>query len=382
MTVIRSSHSPSSAPSDRDVPGSRPRRWAGPRGVLAVGVSAALLLGASACTGNVVKESTGDDGNGPVVGVAATPAASPAAADPAGRTGRGAPVRDLARLGDDSGAPGDVALLREGSLEIGAPSDLVTGRGRTVDVPRECTTLSTTSRGVTAACGGSVIVVDGDGRTVRTVQVDGTATAAAVIADGTVAVAVEGRDRMQFYGADGAFLDDDPSSDSVDATVLLHDRNGGERLAAVDHAQSSVTEMRLSDRKYLAALRIGQGVGTMAAGSGTDGVAVASDTRQDQALLYTLDEVVMLHQSVPTGPSPYAVTWDSPRALMWVSTTGDNRLTAYRVDSGTPVEVRSFGTVRDVRRVVDGRDGSLLLTGDDGTLQMIPADQVTAAVRS
>jgi hypothetical protein len=231
---------------------------------------------------------------------------------------------------------------------------------------------------VILTCGDTVSVRDAYGKETRTLEIGSTVTGAAVVADGTVAVTTEGSDQVTWYDAEG----DKKNSEGVSSTPsgmtpVGNDRNADKdgaaqwRVAVLDVEQSSVADIDMDKRQYNAALRVGQGLGTASASQTPDGVLVASDPRTDQALVYTLTDVVRHTQAVHTGPSPWAVLWDAGRQLMWVSTTGDNALTAYDLASGTPVEVGRVDTVADVRQITDNPDGDLLLIGADGTRQLI-----------
>ncbi|WP_010118532.1 hypothetical protein [Corynebacterium nuruki] len=336
--------------------------------------TAAAALTLTGCSDQVYDN---DDPDGDtVVGVAATPGDSPAAVSPVGTVTGGSPVQGVARAGaGKSGAP--VALLGDGSLTVGPLSAVADGSARRVDVPADCDRISSAVDGVTLACGDKVLLLDATGKTTRTVDTGGTLTSAVAAPDGSVAVTKEGTDKVTWYGSDGA----ETGSESVtatgsDALLVGNDRNDDHdgvqwRGVVVDAGQSSVTDIDISGHQRQAGLRVGQGVGTVSAGYLPDGVFVASDPRQDQALVYTMTDLVRHTQAVPTGPGPWATLWDADRQIMWVSTTGDNTLTGYRLSSGTPVSVGSVRTVAAVRHLVDDGSGDLLVVGADGSRELI-----------
>ncbi|WP_312899099.1 hypothetical protein [Corynebacterium variabile] len=326
-----------------------------------------------------------DDGDGEtVVGVAATPEASPSGtgSDAVGEVTRGDTVTDLARvgLGEDAAGTDAVAVLGDGELAVGTLSEIADGSADTVTVDPTCDRVVSAPEGVILTCGDTVSVLDDSGKETRSLDIGSTVTGAAVVADGTVAVSTEGSDKVTWYDAEG----DKKNSESATATPsgmvpVGNHRNTDEdgtaqwRVAVLDTQQSSVSDIDMDKRQYNAALRVGQGLGTASASQNPDGVLVASDPRTDQALVYTLTDVIRHTQAVHTGPSPWAVQWDTGRQLMWVSTTGDNKLTGYSLASGTPVEVSQVDTVADVRQITDNPDGDLLLIGEDGTRQLIDA---------
>jgi hypothetical protein len=325
-----------------------------------------------------------DDPDGEtVVGVAATPGPSPDATSPAGAVTKGSPVQGMARAGaGEAGAP--VALLGHGSLTVGTLSAVADGSARTVEVPEACDRISSAVDGLTLACGDQVRLLDATGKETRTVDTGGTLTSAVAAPDGSVAVTKEGTDKVTWYGSDGGESGSESvTATGVDAVLVGNDRNDDHdgvqwRGALVDAAQSSVTDIDISGHKRQAGLRIGQGVGTVSAGYLPDGVLVASDPRQDQALVYTMTDVIRHTQAVPTGPGPWATLWDADRGIMWVSTTGDNKLTGYRISSGTPVSVGDVPTVGAVRHIIDDGSGDLLLVGDDGSRELIDGKDLPA----
>lgn len=342
-----------------------------------VAVAATLTL--AGCSGG-----GGDDGTGgeSVVGVAATPAASPrpATADVAGTVTAGDPVAGLARLGIGDGKDtGTVAALTDGTLAVGDLATVAAGTAPTTVVDASCDSLTAAAGRIVLSCGDTVKILDSAGKERRSLDVGAPVTAAAAVADGTVVVTTEGTDKARWYDADGAEVDSEGVSATPSGMVVVGNTRNGEdgghqlRVAVLDAEQSSIADLDMDERHFNAALRTGQGLGTASAGNRADGVVVVSDPRTDQALVYTVTDVIRHTQATVTGPSPWAVLWDSPRQLMWVSTTGDNRLTSYSLASGTPVEVGHVDTVDDVRHIIDNGDGDLLLVAADGTRELVPA---------
>ena len=196
-------------------------------------------------------------------------------------------------------------------------------------------------------------------------------------ASGTAVAGVKGSEKVNFYNADGSKTGDAVVTSNTDETLLINPGEGqDQRAAVIDRSQTTISDVSLADEANNAALRIGQGVGEAAQGNGDDGVIVASDHRQQQVQIFTMRDVVRLHQEAPVGPSPWAVRWDADRQIAWVSTTGDNKLTGFRIDSGTPVPVAQFDTIADVRNVIDGADGQLLLISEDGQWQSLTSEDV------
>ncbi|AGP30771.1 hypothetical protein [Corynebacterium terpenotabidum] len=335
-------------------------------------VALATVLTLTGCSGS------DDDGDGgSVVGVAATPAASPdtGTSDATGDVTDGTAVTALVRAGEDN-----VAALGEGTLTIGSLAEIADGSAAVTSVDSSCDSATGALDGVVLSCGETVKILDTTGRETRSIDVGSTVTAAAVVPDGTVAVTTEGSDMVRWYDAEGLEEKEESATSSAVGMVLVgNDRNATDdgtpqwRVAVLDAEQSSIIDIDMDTPQYNAGLRVGQGLGTASAGREADGVVVVSDPRSDQALVYTVTDVIRHTQAVNTGVSPWAVLWDSARQLLWVSTTGDNRLTSYSLSTGTPVEVGHVDTVADVRYIQDNADGDILLIAADGARELIPA---------
>jgi hypothetical protein len=332
----------------------------------------------------------GPDGEGEtVVGVAAEPSESPDSAGASGATGSledGGEVLGLVRagLGDSVSAdsPAPIAALEQGRLRIGTLDDVATGQSDTVDVDDSCTSITGAVDGVVLGCGTSVRILDAEGQEQRRVDAPGEVTSAAVHPDGTVALTVESDSNVYWFTPEGEEArSEDMTATGSEMQLVGNTRNGEDgdpqwRAALIDAAQTSVTDINVADHSRVAALRIGQGVGTVSAGTAPDGVLVASDARRDQALVYTVTDVIRHTQSVPTGDGAWAVLWDSEREVMWVSTTGDNTLTGYELSTGTPVEIGEVETAPDVRHIIDDGSGDLLLVTADGTRELMSSDDL------
>lgn len=348
------------------------------------------LVTLSGCAEQMIGTDGSEDGE-TVVGVAAEPLDSPDISDDADVTGTldsGEALLGLVRAGvgtsvtEDSPAP--IAALEQGRLVIGPLEDVASGSAPSVDVDDTCTTLTGAVDGLVLGCGTTVRILDAEGQEVRSFEAPGDVTAAAVHPDGKVALTVESDSDVHWFDADG----EETNSEDMTATgssmqLVGNTRNADSedgdaewRAALIDAQQTSVTDINIADESRVAALRIGQGVGTVSAGTQPDGVLVASDARRGQALVYTLTDVIRHTQAVPTGEGAWAVLWDSEREVMWVSTTGDNMLTGYDLSTGTPEEVGQVPTTSDVRHIIDDGSGDLLLVAADGTRELIPADDL------
>ncbi|AHW64174.1 Hypothetical protein CGLY_08645 [Corynebacterium glyciniphilum AJ 3170] len=370
----------------------RPWTWPQKSMAAAVALPAVAALTLTGCAEQMfgTDGEDGPDGEGEtVVGVAAEPSdspGSPGASDATGTLDDGDEVLGLVRagLGDavSADSPAPVAALEQGRLSIGSLDDLAAGRADTVEVDDSCTTITGAVDGVVLGCGTSVRILDTEGQEQRRVDAPGEVTSAAVHPDGTVALTVDSDSDVYWFTPEGEEAQSEDMTATASAMQLVGNTRNDEdgdpewRAALIDAAQTSVTDIDIADHSRLAALRIGQGVGTVSAGTEADGVLVASDARRNQALVYTLTDVIRHTQSVPTGEGAWAVLWDSEREVMWVSTTADNMLTGYELSTGTPVEVGQVPTAPDVRHIIDDGSGDLLLVTADGTRELISSDDL------
>lgn len=356
--------------------------------VVALPTVAALTL--SGCADQMLggDSDLDEDGDGQqVVGVPAEPSDSPAADDVTGSVTDGEEVLGLVRagVGDAVSAddPAPVAALEQGRLLIGSLHEVASGTADSVDIDPECTTVTGAVEGIVLGCGTTVRILDEEGTETRTLEAPDEVTAVALHPDGSVALTVESDSDLYWFDSDG----DEVRSEEMTATgssmeLVGNTRNTGEdggpewRAALIDAAQTSVTDIDVADRSRMAALRIGQGVGTTSAGTAADGILVASDARRDQALVYTVTDIIRHTQAVPTGPGAWAVLWDSAREVLWVSTTGDNQLTGYDLTSGTPESIGTVPTGADIRHIIDDGSGDLLLISEDGTRELVLSDDL------
>ena len=170
-------------------------------------------------------------------------------------------------------------------------------------------------------------------------------------------------------------------SRSLDQVVLVKPHDRGQRAALIDRGQTSINDVDVDDGSLNASLRIGQGVGQVASGRGDDGVVVASDARQGQLLIYTMNDVVRLHQATPIK-TPWGVTWDAQRKLAWVSSTSGNDVKAYRIDSGVPVKAAQVKTQSKVRGVFDAANGALVTVSENGKVNILSAKEIEENLKS
>lgn len=353
----------------------------------AVVVTAGLLLGG--CTQQMLgndQEDAGsaeDQANQPLAGDPSTPDPSPeAAGDLKGKTGNSdhGAVIDAVRVSDAQDGDKLAVLFAGGKLAIGTADAVLGNDATTVDLDKSCDNLATSAEGVAVACDGKLLDINAEGETSRTITIDGHVLSGTFTNDGRSVAGVEGEERVRFFDDQGEQTKEQVVTKNIDETILVKP-NGDrpERVAVIDRSRTSINDVSVEDEAFNAALRIGQGVGEANNGRGDDGVIVASDHRQQQFQLFTMNDVVRLHQEAPTGPSPWATLWDFDRQLAWVSTTGDNKLTGYSVKGGAPVASAQLDTIANVRTVIDTPEGNILLISENGEWQLLSADDIKAA---
>ncbi|NGP05240.1 hypothetical protein G6038_07020 [Rhodococcus sp. 14C212] len=321
----------------------------------AVGFALALVTGCSS-------SNSGD--NLPTID-AATPAVAPAPAVPPAGT-----VQALGRAVDaltvDPGTSTVAALTDDGSrlLLLGAADPAAAPRE--VALPAPAVTVVPGAAGEVLAPGTGVVArVDMRAGTVTEVPVDGDARAAAVLADGRLAVGTADGVTHVVDPASGA-TQTVPGLASVDALATV-----GTSLAALDRRQTSLTEVDVADGDLGLALRAGEGATQLT----TDpyGRVLLTDTRGGELHVYTLDPLV-LRQRYPVPNAPYGVAYDTANDLVWVTSTGSNEVIGYDLSTGIPQERGRYATVRQPNSVaVDATDAVLVIgsaTGDG--LQRIP----------
>nr|WP_034993952.1 hypothetical protein [Corynebacterium macclintockiae] len=344
-------------------------------------VAAGLAVGALSACG-----SDDSPNDGPVAGDPAQPKDSPTSSQgPGEQLDLGKPALGAARVGlsADENAPGAnlVAVLTQGKvhfIDATNPKD----KPRQVDIDDSCDSITTTAQGVAVACQDKAIELGADGKETRRLDVEGKVTTVTFLDNGKAVLGKAGEDKARFYDKDGKETGSEIVSRSLDQAVLVKPRDRDQRAALIDRGQTSISDVNVNDGSLNAALRIGQGVGQVASGRGDDGVVVASDARQGQMLIYTMNDVVRLHQAAPTEDSPWGVTWDAKRKLAWVASTAANSLEAYRIDSGAPVKAAHTEVPGKLRWVCDAANGALVLVTEDGKVNVYSADSVDKDIAS
>lgn len=309
--------------------------------------SSAFLL--AACAQDETVSSAPDMGN-------ATPVASPPAENPDGEVLALGEVSDLVRAGDR------LAARVDDELQVGTLDEFRAGEVENTDISG-CTDVTATESTITVTCGSEVRFF---GDTEETVALEAPAQTAVVTTTGEVITGMLDEEAVQVY-RDGELVEEFDVAGSTDQLLALPREDREDAVLRLDRAETRIQDVRWTEGQQGGTLRVGLGVGTMAPGE--NGLAIVTDTLGSQIMVYTVNDVVRLHQTAPVPESPWAAAWDGRWA--WVASTADNTATAYDISGGVPVQESEVSTIADVRSMVATPDG-LVLGGGDG-LQIIPA---------
>ncbi|AWB81892.1 hypothetical protein C3B44_05590 [Corynebacterium yudongzhengii] len=294
----------------------------------------------TACGQNPAEEDLPDMGN-------ATPADSPAATAPDGEVIELGEVTDLVAAGGRYGVRvGDelfVGTLDE--LREGVSGEDISG----------CTDVTANAEDIVVACGSDVRIIGGE-----TVSLDEPAESAVLTSTGELVVA-SGTEAQAAVYANGERIDDFSVAGPTDELAITDN----DKVVRINRADTTIQDLRIDEGRQGGTLRVGLGVGTLATGDGD--IVVVSDTLGNQIAIYTVDDVIRLHQTAPVDASPWAVAHDGE--LAWIASTAENTATGYDVSSGVPMEESSVSTIANVTSMVATADG-LVLGGSDG-LQII-----------
>lgn len=290
----------------------------------------------------------------------AEPAQSPPTADADGET------VDFPAVDDIEITNGTIGVRADGTLRLGTLDEVRAGGGSTHELDETCGDVTANEGVFETVCGGTVRLFTGDQE--ESFTPDEEVTVAAPLADGTVIAGSDETATLWVFGRDGGKQDRITVARPSDFVLAQKDR-----VVRLNRFDTTIQDVQLAKSRQGGTLRVGLGVGQAAFGE--DGMVLASDATGGQLLVYTTDEVVRLHQSVPTDASPWAVSWDPAHKLAWVTSTAENTATAYDISKGVPREQRKVRTVADAQNMVSLDDGTLLIGSASGAgLQIIPPE--------
>lgn len=361
--------------------------------LVAVAASSSILL--ASCTPPGVedpqKQAQDQAGSGQTVSGAlgkATPAVSPAAANPAGEVvkleGRLAKASDIEMAGD-------VLAVRAGDqLALGTVDKFRTNSATTLEINANCGDITATGDTFVLPCpvpieggagGGVIYLIDAKNPGLKdTRRADMKFTSAVLTTSGeVVGGSSEEPDVIVFRGTDSSDSKKITTSRKADEMVASPVSGSRDGVVFIERDKTVIQGVDYTNNRAGGALRMGVGVGSIAAGD--DGLFLASDTLGHQLGVYTDDDILMLHQTIPTDKSPWALAWDSQRKLAWISSNETNKIQAFKISSGVPELQGTVDTVANVRSMTIDSDGTIYAISDSGDgLQIIPAKDAAAAV--
>lgn len=293
---------------------------------------------------------------------------SPAATDPAGRIVELSAERNLVT---DMERAGEVLALRtDTSLSVGTLADIEADTADVLEIDAACGDLTATGDTFVLPCGTDVHLIAAAAPVLgEVVTLDQPATAAALTSTGELLVGSAAEENISIYRED-----EDPANFNVEGatTQMITVPVEGAADAAVRtwNPETLIQDVDWQDNQQGATLRVGLGVGQMAAGA--DGLLLVSDTAGSQLAVYTTEDVIRLHQTMPVDESPWGLAWDESNDLAWIASTAENTVTGFDISQGEPEERAKFNTVADAKNILVLADGTLLAASESGDgLQVI-----------
>lgn len=144
----------------------------------------------------------------------------------------------------------------------------------------------------------------------------------------------------------------------------------GDAVGVVDVGDFTLSLYDVDDEERLAAVPAGAGPTHVVGVSGER--LVVNDTRGNEVLVFGTDPLEQVGSLALEG-TPYGITYDSNRDVVWVTLTARNELVGLDVSGDTPREIMRFPTVRQPNTVaVDPTTGRLWTASrSTGELQTI-----------
>lgn len=346
---------------------------------LPVVVSASLVL--TGCTQGMIEqgeEQMDTMGN-------AEPVASPEAADPAGEVIDFDPIQDIdlvpATRTDTEIKDGGLGVRAGDKLLVGDIDMLTSGNARETAIDPDAADISANAGkfAVARADHNEVELIDpaAPSNPNTIVPVGDDVTVAAPLFGGGIIAGSDTEERVWIYAEDGTELETFKVARPSDYLLAQEQTDDDDRVVRINRFDTTIQDLHVEGHQG-GTLRVGLGVGKVAFGE--NGMVLAADATGNRMLVYTTDEVVRLHQMVPSDGGPWDVAWDSKRRLAWVSSTETNTVTAYDLSQGVPLEKGKLNTVADAQSLIVLEDGSLVLGSASGDgLQVIDPATVDSA---
>ncbi|QGU04618.1 hypothetical protein CETAM_06780 [Corynebacterium comes] len=305
---------------------------------------------------------------------------SPPATDPTGRV-----IELVAGYSEvtDLEIAGDILGLRAGgTLALGTLSQFDAGDVTEVTIPENCGDLTASADTFVLACREEVLLVDAATGDVDKRDIAGTdaapAVAAALTSTGELVVGNAESDKVLVF-EEGA---EEPVhtitvAGNTSQLIAVPREGDVDTIVRTNHANTTIQDVHWREGEQGGTLRVGLGVGRIAAGENS--LVVVSDNIGDQLAIYTATDVIRLHQTTPVDESPWGVVWDAERDLAWIASTGTNTLAGFDVSTGVPERKSLLDTVADAQNIVILEDGTLVLaSATGGGLQVIDNPELTS----
>lgn len=290
----------------------------------------------------------------------AEPAESPQTSDAAGE------VVDFPAIEDIETTAGMIGVRADGQLRIGSLEEIKEGAGATHDVAESCGDVTANEGSFVTVCDGTVRVFTGSEE--RSFAPEEPVTVAAALPNGAIVAGSAEEPKAWVFDRDGGQIDRITVARPSDFVLA-----SGDTVVRLNRFDTTIQDIQVDKSRQGGTLRVGLGVGQ--ASFGEDGLVLASDATGGQLMVYTTGEVIRLHQTVPTDPSPWAVAWDPANKLAWITSTANNTVTGFDISQGVPLEQKKSSTVADAQSMISLDDGTLVLGSSSGAgLQIIPPD--------
>lgn len=323
-------------------------------------LSSLLALSATALAACQPEVGVGADPETAVKGNA-TPAASPANADPEGTVvDLKEDITNLAAVNDS------LAVRTKNQLLIGSQKDFAGKKATKHDISEECGDLSSSASGFVLACPDKVLLIDPSSPEspdeVR-MEEESPVTAATQLSNGDIFATSADSSTVGIY-RDGKRENDIEVEAGSDQLLAVPNPKGDDAVVRIHREDSTIQNVDWTNDRAGGRLRVGQGVGSITVGD--NGVVLASDTEGERLAVYTSDDVIRLHQYGNVDGSPWGVAWDKERNLAWVSATDTNKAHAYEINKGVPELRGSVSTVRDAQNIAVLGDGTFVAASATG----------------
>lgn len=333
------------------------------RGLILCSLATTATVLLSGCTPGSVPEPGPEMGNAEAL-------ASPVATDPAGRIlelpAERARVTDMERAGEV------IALRSETSLSIGDLAAQESGDAKVLDIDAACGDLAVSGSGdtFTLPCGTEVYLIDAAAPSLRTaVAVETPATVATQTSTGEVLVG-NGTDASLRIYREGQDPETIPVEGATTQLISVPVEGQPDAVIRTWNPETLIQDVNWTENEQGATLRVGIGLGQMAAGP--DGLVLVSDNLAPQIAVYSATDVIRLHQTAPVEESPWGISWDPANNLAWIASTAKNTIAAYDISEGVPTEKARVNSVADAKNILVLDDGTLLAASESGDgLQVI-----------